>query len=112
MRGSRTVSTIACASIQASWTLGNCFLNMFLNMLDTLVGTGAYATLSPRRAHLLPKIDPLYTHHVRSATQFDALKRAKPSLCLNNRRPFWVNRVLAMSEAFRFTPHSRRSLRG
>src|SRR6185437_12085850 len=32
MRGSRTVSTIACASIQASWTLGNCFLNMFLNM--------------------------------------------------------------------------------
>jgi len=64
---------------------------MFLNMLDTLVGAGAYATLSPRRAHLLPKIDPLYTHHVLSATQFDALKRAKPSLCLNNRRPFWVN---------------------
>jgi hypothetical protein len=51
---------------------------MFLNMLDTLVGAGAYATLSPRRAHLLPKIDPLYTHHVLSATQFDALKRAKP----------------------------------
>src|SRR6185295_10907845 len=89
MRGSRTVSTIACASIQASWTLGNCFLNMFLNMLDTLVGAGAYATLSPRRAHLLPKIGLLYTHDMLSATQFDVLKRAKPSLCLNNRRPFW-----------------------
>ena len=41
---------------------------------------------SPQRAHLLPKIGLLYTHHVRSATQFDALKRAKPSFCLNNRR--------------------------
>jgi hypothetical protein len=29
---------------------------------------------SPQRAHLLPKIGLLYTHHVRSATQFDALK--------------------------------------
>jgi hypothetical protein len=66
---------------------------MFLNMLDTLVGPGACATLSPRRTHLLPKIDPLYTHHVLSAMQFDALKRTKPSLCLNNRHPFWVNRV-------------------
>ena len=51
------MSTIACASFQASWTLGNCFLNMFLNMLDTLAGAGAYATLSPRFAHLLPKIE-------------------------------------------------------
>jgi len=66
-------------------------------MLDTLVGAGAYATLSPRRAHLLPKIGLLYTHHVRSATQFDALKRAKRSLCLNNRRPFWVNRYRSLA---------------
>jgi hypothetical protein len=83
---------------------------MFLNMLDTLVGAGAYATLSPRRAHLLPKIDPLYTHHVLSATQFDALKRAKPSLCLNNRRPFWVKSDdFARSALLALYPESRHS---
>jgi hypothetical protein len=82
---------------------------MFLNMLDTLVGAGAYATLSPRRAHLLPKIGLLYTHHVLSATQFDALKRAKPSLCLNDRRPFWVNRVvLVAADYFRSSPENGR----
>ena len=53
MRGSRTVSTIACASVQASWTFGNCFLNMFLNMVDTLIGAGAYRTLNLGRAHPL-----------------------------------------------------------
>jgi hypothetical protein len=66
---------------------------MFLNMLDTLVGAGADPTLSPRRAHLLPKIGLLYTHHVLSATQFDALKRAKPSL---GKKQTWAQRpVLA-----------------
>ena len=94
------MSTIACASIQASWTLGNCFLNMFLNMLDTLVGAGAYAILSPRRAHLLPKIGLLYTHHVLSATQFDALKRAKPSVPL----PEQSTSVLGQSRHFNRAP--------
>src|ERR1700726_4509986 len=74
MRGSRTVSTIACASVQASWTLGNCFLNMFLNIVDTLIGAGVYRTPSPRRAHPLPKTVLLYTNYVRSAAQFDALR--------------------------------------
>ena len=37
--------------------LGNCFLNMFLNMVGTLAGAGVYRTLSPRRAYPLPKIN-------------------------------------------------------
>ena len=32
----------------------------------------------------------MYTHYVRSATQFDALKRAQTIRCLNNGRPGWV----------------------
>jgi hypothetical protein len=40
-------------------------------------GAGVYRTLSLGRAHPLPKIPLLYTHYVRSATQFDAWKRAK-----------------------------------
>src|SRR6266404_6194194 len=99
MRGSRTVSTIACASVQASWTLGNCFLNMFLNMVDTLVGAGVYRTLSLGRAHPLPGDSfLLYTHYVRSATQFDALKRAQTIPCLNNGRPSWVKTGKALCE--------------
>src|ERR1700680_4856734 len=86
MRGSRIVSAIACASIQASWTLGNCFLNMFLNMVDHphLIGAGVCRTLSLRRAHPLPKIVLFYTHNVRSATQFRCLKKCQTPLGLKN----------------------------
>ena len=41
----RIVPGLACASIQASWTLGNCFLNLFLNMVDTLEGARLNRTL-------------------------------------------------------------------
>src|ERR1700736_4440402 len=96
MRGSRTLSTIACASVQASWTLGNCFLNMFLNMVDTLIGAGVYRTLSLGRAHPLPGDS---SHCIltmcESATQFDALKRAQTIPCLNNGRPGRVIRVVS-----------------
>src|ERR1700732_1622932 len=103
MRGSRTVSTIACASVQASWTLGNCFLNMFLNMVDTLVGAGVYRTLSLGRAHPPPKIVLLYTHYVGSATHLMPRKEPKPPPCLNNQRPLGQNRKSSMrAYVFRF----------
>lgn len=65
---------------------------------------------SPQRAHLLPKIGLLYTHHVRSATQFDALKRAKPSFCLNNRRH--QNNGIALPSGIAATFEAARGFRG
>ena len=60
---------------------------------DTCVGARVCRTLSPRHAQPLPKMVSTIIIYVRSATQFGALKRAKPSLCLNNRRPLGVQRV-------------------
>jgi hypothetical protein len=87
MRGSRTVSTIACASVQASWTVGTCSLNMFLNMVDTLVGGGSLSNSQSRpRPSAAGRRFLLYTRYVRPATQFDALKGAQAIPCLNNRQ--------------------------
>jgi hypothetical protein len=41
---------------------------LLLEHVATLVGAGACRTLSPRRAHPLPKITRGYTYYVRSAT--------------------------------------------
>jgi len=66
-------------------------------MLDTLVEAGAYATLSPRRAHLLPKIG-LSTVHPRYAvsdaiwclekSQTVPLPEQSTSV-LGQKAPFW-----------------------
>src|SRR4249919_3443052 len=92
MRDSRSVSTIACASVQASWTLGNCFLNI-LNMVDTLVGAGVYRTLSFGRARPLPEIVLLYTPYVRSATRIRCFEKRQTIPCLNDSTSVRVNRV-------------------
>jgi len=67
-------------------------------MVDTLhLGARVYRTLCLRRAHPLPKIVLLYTPSVRSATQSDALKSAKPftlpwtiDVGSGSKAPFWT----------------------
>jgi hypothetical protein len=77
------VSTIACASAQASWTSVNCFLNMFLNMVDTLVeGREFCRTLSPRRAQPLAE-DGFYYSHL--CTVGDTIRCLEKSQTI----PFW-----------------------